>query len=100
MGSPTRIALNKQDIYKHFIISMFPKQVHLFVRKRNMLVLIADGALKLIAGVLEALVEYTPSIVDSIFQFLIAVLEGVAKNLPGLIQAAIDVLMAFFSGRR
>lgn len=59
---------------------------------------IADGALKLIAGVLEALVEYTPSIVDSIFQFLIAVLEGVAKNLPGLIQAAIDVLMAFFSG--
>lgn len=33
---------------------------------------IADGALKLIAGVLEALVEYTPSIVDSIFQFLIA----------------------------
>ena len=55
-------------------------------------------ALKLIAGVLEALVEYTPSIVDSIFQFLIAVLEGVAKNLPSLIQAAVDVLMAFFSG--
>ena len=41
---------------------------------------IADGALKLIAGVLEALVEYTPSIVDSIFQFLIAVLEDVYKR--------------------
>ena len=50
------------------------------------------------AGVLEALVEYTPSIVDSIFQFLIGVLEGIARNLPGLIQAAIDVLMSFFSG--
>lgn len=59
---------------------------------------IADGALKLIAGVLEALVQYTPQIVDSLFQFLIGVLEGIARNLPGLIQAAIDVLMAFFSG--
>lgn len=59
---------------------------------------IADGALKLIAGVLEALVQYTPQIVDSLFQFLIGVLEGIARNLPGLIQAAIDVLMAFFAG--
>lgn len=59
---------------------------------------IADGALKLIAGVLEALVQYTPQIVDSLFQFLIGVLEGIARNLPGLIQAAIDVLMAFFVG--
>lgn len=59
---------------------------------------IADGALKLIAGVLEALVQYTPQIVDSLFQFLIEVLEGIARNLPGLIQAAIDVLMAFFAG--
>lgn len=59
---------------------------------------IADGALKLIAGVLEALVQYTPQIVDSLFQFLIGVLEGLARNLPGLIQAAIDVLMAFFAG--
>lgn len=59
---------------------------------------IADGALKLIAGVLEALVKYTPQIVDSLFQFLIGVLEGIARNLPGLIQAAIDVLMSFFSG--
>lgn len=59
---------------------------------------IADGALKLIAGVLEALVQYTPQIVDSLFQFLIGVLEGIARNLPGLIQAAIDVLMAFFTG--
>ena len=59
---------------------------------------IADGALKLIAGVLEALVQYTPQIVDSLFQFLIGVLEGIASNLPGLIQAAIDVLMAFFAG--
>ena len=59
---------------------------------------IADGALKLIAGVLEALIQYTPQIVDSLFQFLIGVLEGIARNLPGLIQAAIDVLMAFFAG--
>lgn len=59
---------------------------------------IADGELKLIAGVLEALVQYTPQIVDSLFQFLIGVLEGIARNLPGLIQAAIDVLMAFFAG--
>ena len=59
---------------------------------------IADGALKLIAGVLEALVQYTPQIVNSLFQFLIGVLEGIARNLPGLIQAAIDVLMAFFAG--
>lgn len=59
---------------------------------------IADGALKLIAGVLEALVQYTPQIVDFLFQFLIGVLEGIARNLPGLIQAAIDVLMAFFAG--
>lgn len=59
---------------------------------------IADGALKLIAGVLEALVQYTPQIVDSLFQFLIGALEGIARNLPGLIQAAIDVLMAFFAG--
>lgn len=59
---------------------------------------IADGALKLIAGVLEALVQYTPQIVDSLFQFLIGVLEGIARNLPGLIQAAIDVLMVFFAG--
>lgn len=59
---------------------------------------IAEGALKLIAGVLEALVQYTPQIVDSLFQFLIGVLEGIARNLPGLIQAAIDVLMAFFAG--
>lgn len=59
---------------------------------------IADGALKLIAGVLEALVQYTPQIVDSLFQFLIGVLEGIARNLPGLIQAAIDVLKAFFAG--
>lgn len=59
---------------------------------------IADGALKLIAGVLEALVQYTPQIVDSLFQFLIGVLEGIARNLPGLIQAAIDVLMTFFAG--
>ena len=59
---------------------------------------IADGALKLIAGVLEALVQYTPQIVDSLFQFLIGVLEGIARNLPSLIQAAIDVLMAFFAG--
>lgn len=59
---------------------------------------IADGALKLIAGVLEALVQYTPQIVDSLFQFLIGVLEGIARNQPGLIQAAIDVLMAFFAG--
>jgi hypothetical protein len=59
---------------------------------------IADGALKLIAGVLEALVQYTPQIVDSLFQFLIGVLEGIARNLPGLIQVAIDVLMAFFAG--
>lgn len=59
---------------------------------------IADGAVKLIAGVLEALVQYTPQIVDSLFQFLIGVLEGIARNLPGLIQAAIDVLMAFFAG--
>lgn len=59
---------------------------------------IADGALKLIAGVLEALAQYTPQIVDSLFQFLIGVLEGIARNLPGLIQAAIDVLMAFFAG--
>ena len=59
---------------------------------------IADGALKLIAGVLEALVQYTPQIVDALFQFLIGVLEGIARNLPGLIQAAIDVLMAFFAG--
>lgn len=59
---------------------------------------IADGALKLIAGVLEALVQYTPQIVDSLFQFLIGVLEGIARNLPGLIQAAIDVLMSFFAG--
>lgn len=59
---------------------------------------IADGALKLIAGVLEALVQYTPQIVDSLFQFLIGVLEGITRNLPGLIQAAIDVLMAFFAG--
>lgn len=59
---------------------------------------IADGALKLIAGVLEELVQYTPQIVDSLFQFLIGVLEGIARNLPGLIQAAIDVLMAFFAG--
>lgn len=59
---------------------------------------IADGALKLIAGVLEALVQYTPQIADSLFQFLIGVLEGIARNLPGLIQAAIDVLMAFFAG--
>lgn len=59
---------------------------------------IADGALKLIAGVLEALVQYTPQIVDSLFQFLIGVLEGIARNLPGLIQAAVDVLMAFFAG--
>lgn len=59
---------------------------------------IADGALKLIAGVLEALVQYTPQIVDSLFQFFIGVLEGIARNLPGLIQAAIDVLMAFFAG--
>lgn len=59
---------------------------------------IADGALKLIAGVLDALVQYTPQIVDSLFQFLIGVLEGIARNLPGLIQAAIDVLMSFFSG--
>ncbi len=59
---------------------------------------IADGALKLIAGVLEALVQYTPQIVDSLFQFLIGVLEGIARNLPGLIQAAINVLMAFFAG--
>lgn len=59
---------------------------------------IADGALKLIAGVLEALVQYTPQIVDSLYQFLIGVLEGIARNLPGLIQAAIDVLMAFFAG--
>lgn len=59
---------------------------------------IADGALKLIAGVLEALVQYTPQIVDSLFQFLIGVLEGIARNLPGLIRAAIDVLMAFFAG--
>lgn len=59
---------------------------------------IADGALKLIAGVLEALVQYTPQIVDSLFQFLIGVLEGIARNLPGFIQAAIDVLMAFFAG--
>lgn len=59
---------------------------------------IADGALKLIAGVLEALIQYTPQIVDSLYQFLIGVLEGIARNLPGLIQAAIDVLMAFFAG--
>lgn len=59
---------------------------------------IADGALKLIAGVLEALVQYTPQIVDSLFQFLIGVFEGIARNLPGLIQAAIDVFMAFFAG--
>lgn len=59
---------------------------------------IADGALKLIAGVLEALVQYTPQIVDSLYQFLIGVLEGIARNLPGLIQAAIDVFMAFFAG--
>jgi hypothetical protein len=59
---------------------------------------IADGALKLIAGVLEALVQYTPQIVDSLFQFLVGVLEGIARNLPGLIQAAIDVLMSFFAG--
>lgn len=59
---------------------------------------IADGALKLIAGVLEALVQYTPQIVDSLFQFLIGVLEGIARNLPGLIRAAIDVFMAFFAG--
>lgn len=59
---------------------------------------IADGALKLIAGVLEALVTYTPQIVDSLFRFLIGVLDGIARNLPGLIQAVIDVLMSFFSG--
>jgi len=52
----------------------------------------------MIDAVLAALVKYTPSIVDSIFQFLIKVLEGIAKNLPELIKVAIDVLMAFFSG--
>lgn len=59
---------------------------------------IADGALKLIDGVLKALVKYTPSIVDSVFKFLIGVLEGVADNIPGLITAAVDVLISFFSG--
>ena len=44
------------------------------------------------------MVQYTPQIVDSLFQFLIGVLEGIARNLPGLSKAAIDVLMAFFSG--
>jgi hypothetical protein len=52
----------------------------------------------MISGVLVALVAYTPTIVDSIFQFLIGLLEGIASNLPALIQVAIDVLMAFFTG--
>lgn len=59
---------------------------------------IANGALELVAGVLAALVTYTPQIVDSIFGFLISLLEGVAANLPALIAAAVDVIAAFFSG--
>lgn len=59
---------------------------------------LADGALRLVVGVLAALVTYTPQIVDLAFKFLIGILEGIASNLPSLIKAGIDVLMAFFTG--
>ena len=54
---------------------------------------IAEGALEL-----DALVAYTPQIVDSIMQFLIAVIDGLARNMPTLIQSVVDLLMSFFSG--
>ena len=55
-------------------------------------------ALEMVAGILKALVAYTPQIVDALFEFIIGVIDGIARNLPGLIKSIVNVFMSLFSG--
>ncbi|MDE6021793.1 MAG: hypothetical protein K2H01_12450 [Ruminococcus sp.] len=59
---------------------------------------LAEGVLTLVDSVLKSLVEHTPSIIDSIFDFIIKIIEGIAKNVPRLIKVAMSIFASFFSG--
>ena len=46
---------------------------------------------------MKSLVEYAPSIIDSVMTFLIEVINGVAKRIPELVDAAITLITNFYT---
>ena len=60
--------------------------------------MIANGIGQLIVGILNALAQYAPQIVDSLFQFIIGVLYSLSAHIPDFIQALVGVFSSVFSG--
>ncbi len=59
---------------------------------------VAEGVLTLIEEVLQSLAAHGSNIASYLMDFLIGVMNAVAERLPELIQAAVNLIGAFFRG--